>query len=194
VTSIFKLGIYLAIFMLIYEKKYKNQIVGTWLNCPWPMFATGFYKENTFILIIILLIYFINLQISHFNNEYGTFVLLSAVNASKGDTSGTICGSDSKSNGVGDVMNLIYEISEDISSQLHMGVMKASRRVMLDGIIGDIIAEFVAAKKCKKQKLESADRAYETCMLDNKMVMFNCFTIFENLKFCSVCQVVKYFL
>ncbi|WJX23899.1 [histone H3]-lysine(4) N-trimethyltransferase [Trifolium repens] len=108
--------------------------------------------------------------ISHFNNEYGTFVLLSAVNASKGDTSGTICGSDSKSNGVGDVMNLIYEISEDISSQLHMGIMKASRRVMLDGIIGDIIAEFVAEKKCKKQKLESADRTYETCMLDNKMM------------------------
>ncbi|GAU39686.1 hypothetical protein TSUD_320990 [Trifolium subterraneum] len=108
--------------------------------------------------------------ISHFDNKYGTFVLLSAVNALKGDTSGTISGSDSKSNGVGDVMNLIYEISEDISSQLHMGVMKASRRVMLDGIIGDIIAEFVTEKKCKKQKVESADRTYETCMLDNKMM------------------------
>ncbi|CAJ2637688.1 unnamed protein product [Trifolium pratense] len=108
--------------------------------------------------------------VSHFDNKYGTFVLLSAVNALKGDTSGTICGPDSKSNGVGDVMNLIYEISEDISSQLHMGVMKASRRVMLDGIIGDIIAEFVTEKKSKKHKLESADRTYETCMLDNKMM------------------------
>lgn len=108
--------------------------------------------------------------ISHFDNKYGTFVLLSAVNAMKGDTCGTICGSDSKSNGVGDVMNLICEISEDISSQLHMGVMKSSRKVVLDGIIGDIIAEFITEKKCKKQKLESADQTSETCTLNNKMM------------------------
>jgi len=105
-------------------------------------------------------------------------VLLSAVNAMKGDTSGTICGSDSKSNGVGDVMNLICEISDDISSQLHMGVMKASRKVVLDGIIGDIIAEFITEKKCKKQKLESADQTSETCMLNNKMVTFTCLAVF----------------
>ncbi|KAL5071385.1 hypothetical protein RYX36_022272 [Vicia faba] len=81
---------------------------------------------------------------------------------------GTICGSDSKSNVVGDVMNLNCEISEDISSQLYMGVMKAARRVVLDGIIGDIISEFVTEKKCKNQKLESSDRTSETCTLDSK--------------------------
>ncbi|KAI5404524.1 hypothetical protein KIW84_051617 [Lathyrus oleraceus] len=43
-----------------------------------------------------------NKVISHFDNKYGSFVLLAAVNALKGDISGTICGSDSKSNGVGD--------------------------------------------------------------------------------------------
>ncbi|XP_058767936.1 histone-lysine N-methyltransferase ATXR7-like isoform X2 [Vicia villosa] len=105
--------------------------------------------------------------ISHFDNKYGNFVLLAAVNALKGDISGTICGSDSQSNGVGDVMNLNCEISEDISSQLHMGVMKAARRVVLDGIIGDIISEFVTKKKCKNQKLKSSDR---TCALDSKMM------------------------
>ncbi|KAI5405784.1 hypothetical protein KIW84_052525 [Lathyrus oleraceus] len=40
--------------------------------------------------------------ISHFDNKYGSFMLLAVVNALKGDISGTICGSDSKSNGVGD--------------------------------------------------------------------------------------------
>ncbi|XP_050920367.1 histone-lysine N-methyltransferase ATXR7 isoform X9 [Lathyrus oleraceus] len=108
--------------------------------------------------------------ISHFDNKYGSFVLLAAVNALKGDISGTICGSDSKSNGVGDVMNLNCEISEDISSQLHMGVMKAARRVVLDGIIGDIISEFVTEKKCKNQKLKSSNRTSETCTLDSKMM------------------------
>jgi hypothetical protein len=130
---------------------------------------------------------YINLQISHFDNKYGTFVLLSAVNAMKGDTCGTICGSDSQSNGVGDVMNLICEISEDISSQLHMGVMKASRKVVLDGIIGDIIAEFITEKKSKKQKLESADQTSETCTLNNKLVTFTCLAVLENLKFCPLC-------
>lgn len=115
-------------------------------------------------------------------------MLLSAVNASKGDISGTICKSGSKSNGVGNMVNLIGEISEDISSQLHTGVMKASRRVMLDGIIGDIIAEFITEKKCKRHKPESTDRTSENCMLDNKMVMFNCFaiSIVENLNFFSL--------
>ncbi|XP_004487925.1 histone-lysine N-methyltransferase ATXR7 isoform X2 [Cicer arietinum] len=108
--------------------------------------------------------------ISHFDNKYGTFMLLSAVNALKEDISGTICGSDSKSNGVGNVVNLVCEISENISSQLHMGIMKAARRVVLDGIIGDIIAEFVTEKKYNRHKLESADQTSETCMLDSKMM------------------------
>lgn len=99
-------------------------------------------------------------------------MLLSAVNALKGDMSTTICRSSSKSNGVDGTVNLICEISEDISSQLHLGVMKAARRVVLDGIIGDIIAEFVTEKKHKKHKLERAKQPSEACMLDSKMVIF----------------------
>ncbi|XP_028180508.1 histone-lysine N-methyltransferase ATXR7-like isoform X3 [Glycine soja] len=106
--------------------------------------------------------------ISHSDNKYDTFVLLSAVNALKGDISGTICRSGSPSNEVGDMVNLIGEISEDISSQLHMGIMKAARRVVLDGIIGDIIAEFVTEKKRTRHKLESAD-----CTPGNNMSKFS---------------------
>ncbi|XP_029128251.1 histone-lysine N-methyltransferase ATXR7 isoform X2 [Cajanus cajan] len=106
--------------------------------------------------------------ISHSDKKYGTFVLLSAVNALREDTSGTICRSGSTSNEVGDVVNMISEISENISSQLHMGIMKAARRVVLDGIIGDIIAEFVTEKKRKRHKLESVD-----CTPENKMSKFS---------------------
>lgn len=109
-------------------------------------------------------------------------MLLSAVNTLKGDISGTICRSVSTSSEVGEMVNLIGEISEDISSQLHMGIMKAARRVVLDGIIGDIIAEFVTEKKRTRHKLESAD-----CTPGNNMVMFNCFasTIVESLRLCA---------
>ncbi|MED6175865.1 hypothetical protein PIB30_082301, partial [Stylosanthes scabra] len=107
--------------------------------------------------------------ISHFRNEYGSFVLVAAVNALKGYTSGTICKSGSHDNEVGGNVNLIGEISEDISSQLHMGVMKAARRVVLDGVISDIIADFFTEKKHKKQKLESSNQASETSVVDSKM-------------------------
>ncbi|XP_061368682.1 histone-lysine N-methyltransferase ATXR7 isoform X2 [Gastrolobium bilobum] len=110
--------------------------------------------------------------ISHSDKKHGTFVLLSAVNALKGDISRTVYGSGSKSNEVGCMVDLICEISENISSQLHLGVMKAARRVVLDGIIGDIIAEFVTEKKHKRHKLESADQVSETCILDSKMSKF----------------------
>ncbi|XP_027903109.1 histone-lysine N-methyltransferase ATXR7 [Vigna unguiculata] len=103
--------------------------------------------------------------IFHSDKKYDTFVLLSVVNALKGDTTGTICRSGSKINEVDDMVDLISEISENISSQLHMSIMKAGRRVVLDGIIGDIIAEYVTEKKCKRQKLESVAHTPE-----NKMV------------------------
>ncbi|KAL1321020.1 hypothetical protein AAHE18_14G099100 [Arachis hypogaea] len=107
-------------------------------------------------------------MISHFGNKYGSFLLVAAVNALKGDTSGTICRSGSKNNELGGTVNLICEISEDISSQLHLGVMKAARRVVLDGVISDIIAEFFTEKKHKRQKLDSTNLASETSVVDSK--------------------------
>ncbi|CAJ1975925.1 unnamed protein product [Sphenostylis stenocarpa] len=106
--------------------------------------------------------------IFHADKKYDTFVLLSVINALKGDTSATICRPGSTSNEVGDMVDIISEISENISSQLHMSIMKAGRRVVLDGIIGDIIAEYVTEKKCKRQKLESAAHTPE-----NKMSKFS---------------------
>lgn len=54
---------------------------------------------------------FVNWQIFHSDKKYDTFVLLSVVNALKGDTTGTICRSGSKINEVGDMVELISEIS-----------------------------------------------------------------------------------
>ncbi|BAT80193.1 Histone-lysine N-methyltransferase [Vigna angularis] len=109
--------------------------------------------------------------IFHSDKKYDTFVLLSVVNALKGDTTGTICRSGSKINEVDDMVELISEISENISSQLHMSIMKAGRRVVLDGIIGDIIAEYVTDKKCKRQKLESVAHTPENKMVSKGSVI-----------------------
>ncbi|KAG9455533.1 hypothetical protein H6P81_000041 [Aristolochia fimbriata] len=49
------------------------------------------------------------------------------------------------------------KVSEDVSVQLHSGIMKAARRVMLDEIISSIIPDLVTSRKSQQQrKAESA--------------------------------------
>ncbi|KAF7801338.1 histone-lysine N-methyltransferase ATXR7 isoform X1 [Senna tora] len=102
--------------------------------------------------------------IHHTENKCSPFVLLSAVNAWKTDKCENICKSGSENET--DKASFINEISEDISSQLHMGVMKSARKVLLDEIIGSTIAEFVTEKKFKKRKLDSVDQPSETSLVE----------------------------
>lgn len=103
---------------------------------------------------------------------------MSAINAWKTDQCENICTSGSNSDGVcGDKESFIYDISEDIASQLHSVIMKAARRVVLDEIIGSTIAEFVTEKKSQKHKIDSVNQPSETSLLDSKMVMLICFMI-----------------
>lgn len=50
----------------------------------------------------------------------------------------------------GSVTGLVYDISEEVCSQLHSGIMKATRKVLLDEIISNIIVECVTAKKADR--------------------------------------------
>lgn len=121
---------------------------------------------------------FINVQIHHTENKCSPFELSSAINAWKTGKYENICRSGSKSDrACDDIESFIYEISEDISSQLHSGVMKAARRVVLDEIIGNTIAEFVTERKSRRLKHDSVGQPSETSMLDIKMVMLICFII-----------------
>lgn len=119
-----------------------------------------------------MLVNYVNLQIHHTENKCSPFVLLSAVNAWKTGTFENICRSDSKSDrACSDARSFIYEISEDISSQLHSGVMKTARRVVLDEIISNTIADFVSEKKSRRHKHDSVDQPSETSLLGCRMVM-----------------------
>ncbi|KAI9126474.1 hypothetical protein K1719_002070 [Acacia pycnantha] len=108
--------------------------------------------------------------IHHTENKCSPFVLLSAVNAWKTGTFENICRTDSKSDrACSDTRSCIYEISEDISSQLHSGVMKTARRVVLDEIISNTIAEFVTEKKSRRHKHDLVDQPSETSLLGCRM-------------------------
>lgn len=113
------------------------------------------------------------MQIYHVDNKCTPFALLSVVNSWKTDTCETVTLCDAKSKYSCSFLSFISDISEGVSSQLHIGIMKAARRVVLDEIISNIIAEFVSARKVQKQlKLESLNQAVKTCSSDGRTVMY----------------------
>ncbi|XVF74018.1 hypothetical protein PTKIN_Ptkin13bG0028200 [Pterospermum kingtungense] len=92
-----------------------------------------------------------SVMIYHAEDRFCPTKLLSVLNAWKGGHH--VTENDQKLS-----VNFILEISEEISSQLHSGIMKAARRVMLDEIISIMISESVAAKKSQRHiMVESFD-------------------------------------
>lgn len=87
-------------------------------------------------------------QIRHTDNKCGPFSLLSLINACGKESSSTANTSEKESISSSE---LISGVSEEIGSQLHDGIMKAAHRYVLDEIIGNVIADYVAMKKAQKQ-------------------------------------------
>ena len=80
------------------------------------------------------------MQIYHTEDRFCPSKLLSVLNAWK-------CGHYVAENERELSVTFISEISEVVSSQLHSGIMRATRRVMLDEIINIMISEFVSVKR-----------------------------------------------
>ena len=98
--------------------------------------------------------------------------LLSVVNARNVDTPEIVSITDAKTNETDSFTSFISKTSEEVSSQLHLGIIKTARRVVLDEVIGNVIAEFVKEKKALRHlKHESLNQSAKTCSLDGGMVM-----------------------
>lgn len=116
------------------------------------------------------------MQIHHVENKFGPIKLLSAMNARRTDRMETVHASDAKIYKAGSSMNFISDISEGVSSQLHAGIMKAARRVLLDEIISNIISEYVTSKKAQKHlKLHQVNLIAKSCSSDGRTVMYTVF-------------------
>ncbi|KAK1592342.1 hypothetical protein Q3G72_023331 [Acer saccharum] len=89
-------------------------------------------------------------MIHHVENKFGPITLLSAINLWRTNRPETVHASDVTINEVGSSVNFLSGISEEVSTQLHAGLMKATRRVLLDEIISNIISEFVSTKKAQR--------------------------------------------
>ncbi|KAJ4967235.1 hypothetical protein NE237_019084 [Protea cynaroides] len=99
------------------------------------------------------------LMISHADNKFHPFPLISLVNAWRVESPKNVCMDEIQQNYSSSFIGFISEISEEVCAQLHRGIMKAAWRVVVDEILGSIIPEFVAMKKSQKHfKQECANQ------------------------------------
>ncbi|OMO94655.1 hypothetical protein COLO4_16220 [Corchorus olitorius] len=105
-----------------------------------------------------------SVMIYHAENRFQPTKLLSVLNAWKGSQFYAAGNEQALS------VNLISEISEEISSELHSGIMKAARRVVLDEIISNIMLEFIAAKKSQRHLMVESLNQYAKTSPDGKMI------------------------
>ncbi|KAL9238476.1 hypothetical protein vseg_012892 [Gypsophila vaccaria] len=102
-----------------------------------------------------------SVMICHAENNSSPCTLLSLINSWQKDNlpSGGIPGQPNSSHG-----ELISKVSEEIGSQLHNVIMKAARRLVLDEIVGNVVVDFIANKKARKQvKIEQESNGLKSC-------------------------------
>lgn len=88
-------------------------------------------------------------QIYHADNKYKPLELETLLNTWRKARLGAAITHDANDQGTG-ALNLISEISEVVCSQLHIGIMKTARKVVLDEIVSCIISDSLVTKKTHK--------------------------------------------
>ncbi|XP_073010874.1 histone-lysine N-methyltransferase ATXR7-like [Typha latifolia] len=106
------------------------------------------------------------LMIYHVDNKFGPFTLASLIDEwSRGIMDSSKAANDDSTSSL---FGFISDISEDISFQLHSGIIKAARRLFIDEIISSIIPNFITSKKAVKNWPEPTVQASKVCHLDVK--------------------------
>ncbi|KAK4751547.1 hypothetical protein SAY87_005029 [Trapa incisa] len=99
-------------------------------------------------------------MIYHSEDKFGPLSLLSAINEWRRDDTAANTNSCKPGSAVG----LISEISEIVSFQLHGGIMKTVRKVLIDEIISNLMAEIASSRKVQRHlKLEVVEQMSGAC-------------------------------
>ncbi|KAG1358998.1 histone-lysine N-methyltransferase ATXR7 [Cocos nucifera] len=96
-----------------------------------------------------------SLVIHHVDHKFGPFTLASLIDEWSRVSMQTVSDADLKGEGTNNddtssFSSFISNISEDVSNQLHAGIMKAARRMLLDEIISGVIPEFISLRKAQR--------------------------------------------
>ncbi|KAL8523875.1 hypothetical protein ACS0TY_013726 [Phlomoides rotata] len=89
-------------------------------------------------------------KIYHTDNKYKPLNLETLLNSWTKSRLEEVVTHDTNDQGTGLVLNFISEISEVVCSQLHSGIMKTARKVLLDEIVSCIISDSLVMKKTHK--------------------------------------------
>eukprot|EP00268_Persea_americana_P050326 TRINITY_DN5463_c1_g1_i13.p1 TRINITY_DN5463_c1_g1~~TRINITY_DN5463_c1_g1_i13.p1 ORF type:complete len:1390 (+),score=293.65 TRINITY_DN5463_c1_g1_i13:255-4424(+) len=112
-----------------------------------------------------------SLMIYHVDNRIGPFTLVSIINGWSTDEWSVSAEMENKCNDSNSLLSFIAGISDEVCVQLHSGIMKAARRVLLDEIFSSIIPEFVSLKRAQRHlKPEPVSQAVKSCSLVDKRV------------------------
>ncbi|KAH6764902.1 SET domain protein 25 [Perilla frutescens var. hirtella] len=90
------------------------------------------------------------LMVYHVENKYKRSNLITLLDTWTKAKIGAVTAHNSNDEGTGLTLNLISEISEEVCSQLHSGIMKTARKVLLDEIVSFIISDSLATKRTQK--------------------------------------------
>ncbi|XP_010237026.1 histone-lysine N-methyltransferase ATXR7 isoform X1 [Brachypodium distachyon] len=87
-------------------------------------------------------------MIHHVDSKFGPFTLVSLIDWWTGGHSEH---SEATENDSGSFSTLMSDIIDDIGHQLHTGIMKRARRIIVDEIFSSVLPEIIAGMKAKKQ-------------------------------------------
>ncbi|KAG8049251.1 hypothetical protein GUJ93_ZPchr0009g1653 [Zizania palustris] len=110
-------------------------------------------------------------MIYHVDSKFGPFTLVSLIDWWSG---GTAEHSESIANDYGSLNALMGDIVDDISHQLHAGIMKSARKVLVDEIFSSVLPEMIACRKTEKQmaaKLKSQSAKTDNVSIKKALVL-----------------------
>nr|GEZ16063.1 histone-lysine N-methyltransferase ATXR7 isoform X1 [Tanacetum cinerariifolium] len=137
-----------------------------WLVVPWPIFFTLLLLFSGYDYVSYLC------PVYHSENKVKPFVLESIINLWVTIGRESVSKAHHSNNETDFQPGFINNISEEVCSQLHSGIMKATRKVLLDEIVSHTIMECVTAKKALKQlNSEESTQIVKPCSLDEITVM-----------------------
>ncbi|XP_073139885.1 histone-lysine N-methyltransferase ATXR7 isoform X2 [Henckelia pumila] len=108
--------------------------------------------------------------IYHVDNKYRPLPLESLLNTWRMAGLGAVSLCDANVQVSGTVSRLISMISEEVCSQLYLGIMKTARKLVLDEIVGCIISESLATQKTQKDhKAERVIQSARSLCADGRL-------------------------
>lgn len=111
-----------------------------------------------------------SVMIYHVDNRYKPLPLESLLNTWRMAGLGAVSLCDANVQVSGTVLSLISTISEEVCSQLYLGIMKTARKVVLDEIVGCIISESLATQKIQKDlKAEPVIQSARSLCSDDRL-------------------------